>query len=281
MDPDTYLVTGATGHVGRHVVAELLREGRPVRALTRDPACAALADDVDVREGSLASPPTGLFDGVAGVFVFPADGAGDFARSAARAGVERLVLLSSLAAALEHERDLGTASQVHHAPVEDAVRTSGAAWTILRPGTFAVNLLAWSPAIRRTGGVRGPYPLSAQAPIHEADVAAAAVAALTRPGHVGQVHALTGPEALTRRAQLAAIGSAIGRELTFTEQEPAAFLAEMAGYGVQPDIVDMMLAHWSGTVDEPDVVRSVEPLVGRPGLTLEQWARDHAADFTA
>ncbi|MGI5273886.1 NmrA family NAD(P)-binding protein [Nonomuraea sp. CA-218870] len=33
----TFLITGATGSAGRHVVAELIRVGAPVRALTRDP----------------------------------------------------------------------------------------------------------------------------------------------------------------------------------------------------------------------------------------------------
>lgn len=66
------------------------------------------------------------------------------------------------------------------------MRTSGAAWTILRPGTFAANLLSWTRPVRLAGGVRGPYPTSAQAPIHEADVAAAAAAVLTDPRHDGQ-----------------------------------------------------------------------------------------------
>lgn len=281
MDTTTYLVTGATGHVGRHVVAELLREGHAVRALTRNPATASLPAAVDVRQGSLAEPPPGLLDGIAGAFVFPADGAADLARSAARAGVERLVLLSSLAAALEHERDHGTASAVHHAPIEQAVRESGARWTILRPGTFAVNLLAWSRPIASAGGVRGPYPTSAQAPVHEADVGAVAALALTSAGFAGRTLPLTGPEALTRVEQLAAIGRALGRRLTFVEQPPEEFRAELEGYGVDPGIVSMMLAHWAGTVDEPDRVRSVEPLLGRPGLTLEEWARDHAQEFSA
>ncbi|SEQ72222.1 SDR family oxidoreductase [Microlunatus flavus] len=281
MDTTTFLVTGATGNVGRHVVAELLRQGHAVRALTREPAAAALPAAVDVREGSLAEPPPGLFEGVTGAFVFPADGAADLARSAAQAGVERLVLLSSLAAALEHERDHGTASAVHHAPVEEAVRESGAGWTILRPGTFAVNLLAWSRSIVFTGGVRGPYPTSAQAPVHEADVGAVAALALTRPDLAGAVVPITGPEALTRVEQLDAIGRAVGRGLTFTEQPPEEFRTELEGYGVDPGIVSMMLAHWAGTVAEPDPVRSVEPLLGRPGLTLEQWARDHAQEFAA
>ncbi|MGW4324360.1 SDR family oxidoreductase [Nocardia sp. NPDC004573] len=37
----TTLVTGATGNTGRHVVAELVRRGERVRALTRDPVAAA------------------------------------------------------------------------------------------------------------------------------------------------------------------------------------------------------------------------------------------------
>ncbi|MEU3170275.1 NAD(P)H-binding protein [Streptosporangium sp. NPDC006930] len=37
----TTLVTGATGNTGRHVVAELVRRGERVRALTRDPAANA------------------------------------------------------------------------------------------------------------------------------------------------------------------------------------------------------------------------------------------------
>src|SRR5690606_13291327 len=110
------------------------------------------------------------------------DGAAAFAQAAAAGGVPRLVLLSSLAAALEHERDHGSASQRHHSAIEEAVRASGAPWTILRPGTFAANLLTWSQPIRFTGGVRGPYPTSAQAPIHEADAAAAAAAVLAQPG---------------------------------------------------------------------------------------------------
>ncbi|MGD9695417.1 MAG: NAD(P)H-binding protein [Thermoleophilia bacterium] len=273
------LVTGATGQVGRHLVAELLAAGAGVRALTRSPESAGLPEGVEVVGGSFSDLPDGVFDGVDATFVFPADGAGDFARAAAAAGVRHLVLLSSLAAALEHERDRGSASQVHHAAIEAEVTGSGAAWTILRPGTFAGNLLSWAQPIRYAGGVTGPYPTSAQAPIHEADVAAAAAVALTRPGHEGRIYPMTGPEALSRTDQLAAIGAAIGRDLTFTESTPEEFRAEMAGYGVGEPIIAMLLDYWRDTVDEPDVVRSTEPLTGRPGRTLAEWARDHAADF--
>ncbi|MGK5559334.1 NAD(P)H-binding protein, partial [Actinomadura kijaniata] len=43
-----FVVTGATGNVGRHVVAELLDAGHKVRALSRDPATAGLPDGAEV-----------------------------------------------------------------------------------------------------------------------------------------------------------------------------------------------------------------------------------------
>ena len=278
---DLILVTGATGQVGRRLVTELLDAGASVRALTRSPDTAALPDRVHVVAGEFADLPDGVFDDVAAAFVFPAVGAAGFVAAAAAAGVPRLVLLSSLAAALEHERDHGSASQVHHSRIEEAVRESGTTWTILRPGTFANNLLSWAQPIRFRGGVSGPYPTSAQAPIHEADVAAAAAVVLSQDGHDGQIYPMTGPQALTRVAQLDAIGAAIGRALTFTENAPAEFRAEMSRYGVPEDIVAMLLDYWRDPVDEPDAVRSPERLTGRPARTLAEWARDHAADFGA
>lgn len=276
---NTVLVSGATGRIGRLLVAELVSAGHPVRALTREPARAGLPPEVEVVAGDFAHLPQRLFDGAGAVFVFPAVGAGEFAREAAAAGVERLVLLSSLAAAMEHDRDRGSASALHHGAIEEQVRSTGTAWTILRPGTFATNLLTWAQPIRFTGGVRGPYPTSRQAPIHEADIAAAAAAALTQPGHERRTYPMSGPESLTRVEQLDAIGAAIGRDLIFTEQTPDQFAAEMAQYGVDPAIVQLLIAHWHDTVDHPDVPRPPEDLIGRPARTLAEWARDHADDF--
>src|SRR4051794_26333143 len=95
------LVTGATGLVGRRVVSGLLDAGEQVRVLTRDPAAAGFDDRVDVVGGDLTGTelPEGLFAGIDRVFVFPAlGGVGGFAAAAARGGVERFLLLSSLAA---------------------------------------------------------------------------------------------------------------------------------------------------------------------------------------
>jgi uncharacterized protein YbjT (DUF2867 family) len=108
-------------------------------------------------------------------------------------------------------------------------------------------------------------------PIHEADVADAAAAVLIDDGHDSQIYAMTGPEALSRIAQMATIGAALGRELTFTEQTPDEFRAEMSQYEVGDDIVKMLLDYWSDTVDTPDVPRPADALTGRPARTLAEW----------
>jgi uncharacterized protein YbjT (DUF2867 family) len=196
-----------------------------------------------------------------------------------QAGVKRLVVLSSLAAAMEHERDKASPSALHHLAIEKAVKATGIPATFLRPGMFANNLLFWAHSIRTGDAVYGPYAQSAQAPIHEADIAAVAVKALTTEGHLGKTYALTGPLALTRAEQLEAIAQALGRRLRFQEVPPAAFQQEMAKY-MPAAITQMLLDYWSDTVARPDaVLATVKEITGVPARTLAQWANDHLADF--
>jgi uncharacterized protein YbjT (DUF2867 family) len=279
----TYLITGATGPIGRSLVEQLLLDGRKVRVTTRDPAAAAFPEPVEVIGGDFARGdlPAAALDGVSKAFVFPAiTGIDGFLARATQAGLEHLVLLSSLAAAGQHERDRGSVSSLHHLAVEAAVAATGIPATVLRPGDLANNLLFWAWSVKTAGAVRAPYPTSAQAPIHEADVAAVAAAALTSPAHVGRVYPLTGPQALSRADQLATIGAAIGRELAFEEISAGEFAQQMAQY-MPAEVVRMLLDYWSDTVTEPDVVLgTVEAVTGRPARTLAEWARDHAGAFS-
>ena len=103
------LVTGATGHVGSSLIEELLRAGRPVRALSRGTEERAGVEFVrgDVLErGSLDDALAGV--GAAYYLVHALGsgggfgdeelvGARNFAAAAAEAGVERIVYLGGLA----------------------------------------------------------------------------------------------------------------------------------------------------------------------------------------
>jgi len=276
----TYLITGATGAVGRAVIAQLRAAGREVRIVTRNTSVSPVGVETVHGDFTRGDLPSAAFAGVDRVFLFPAQGGVDaFLKQAKQARIGQLVVLSSLAAAMEHERDRSSASALHHLGVEKAVLASGIPATFLRPGSFANNLLFWAHSIRTGDVVYGPYAKSSQAPIHEGDIAAVAVAALTQDGHLGKIYPMTGPQALTRIEQLDTIAAAVGKKLRFQEVPPEAFAQEMGKYMPQP-IIRMLLDYWSDTVAMPDVVLpTVEQVTGQKARPLAQWAREHAPDF--
>ncbi|MEU4719578.1 hypothetical protein AB0G06_08080 [Nonomuraea dietziae] len=58
-------------------------------------------------------------------------------------------------------------------------------------------------------------------PVHERDIAAVAARVLTRDGHAGAVHELTGPHSLTQSEQARVIGEVIGRPVRWEESSPS------------------------------------------------------------
>lgn len=140
------LVTGATGYIGSRLVPALLREGWTVRVLTRNAdkiKPREWADQVEVAEGS-ATDAQELADALAGVdtayyLIHSMDGGGDFvsrdralaqgfAKTAEKAGVQRLVYLSGLYPEGEElSTHLGSRKEV-----EDILLGSGVPTAVLR-----------------------------------------------------------------------------------------------------------------------------------------------------
>lgn len=275
----TILVTGATGHVGRLVVRELVEAGEQVRVLTRDPAKADFPAAVEVVRGDLTDPDSVPFDGVDRVYLFPVP---ETVREVvARAkDVERFVVLSSGAVTFGMDTQF-------HLPVEQAVEASGAEWTHVRAGEFALNrLFMWGPSVREDGTVWEPNPDAVSYPMHEADIAAVAVRALLDDGHAGQAYTLTGPEVLTAREQVACIGAAIGRELRIrdvTAGEALEFYRRQGGFAAQVAAFLLGEEGYEGGEAETDwgltPSPDVERVLGRPGLSFARWAADHRDDW--
>ena len=167
------LVTGATGHVGRHVVSQLLGTDAAVRALARNPDSAGLPGGVEVVRGDLSVPNTldRCLDGVEAVFL--------------RKHARRIVYLSSLSVRddLEQQADPITA---FHADIERLIEQSGLEWTFLRSSGLTTNTLGWAQQIRTEGVVRWPYGAAARSLIHEGDIASVAVRVLQSSGHRGR-----------------------------------------------------------------------------------------------
>lgn len=286
----TVLVTGATGTVGGHVVRHLLNAGHQVRALTRDPARSALPDGVHVVAGDLTDTATlaAAFDGVTAAHLInftgdyrPLPNGPRLVDLAVRVGVRKVTMLGGW----------------QESTLEPAVRSSGLEWTQLQPIEFMGNTLAdWAPRLRAEGRVREPYGDRKSAPVHEADIAAVAAAALTEDGHAGRTYALSGPEVLTPRDKIRILGEATGRDLIFEELTPEQARKEWGEEGALPDLllfkafdpragalekVDFLLRVYGGVPEYGRTVTgAVEQVTGRPARTFAEWAAEHAAHFS-
>ena len=281
------LVTGATGRVGRGVVDLLIAAGVPVRALARrsEAAAAVLPDSVEIITGDLTVPESldaGL-RGVSAVFLVwtapPATAPAVVGRLAACA--RRVVFLSS-----PHQTPHPFFRQPNpmaalHADIERLIAASGLESTIIRPGMFASNALAWWAAAIRAGSVvRWPYGAAETAPVDDRDVAAVAARTLYQGGHAGGDYVLTGPESLSQAAQVSIIGDVLGRPVAFEELSPDQFRSETAGSWPRP-VVDMLLAAWGATLGRPAFIGSaMSDILGSAPRTFRQWAADHATAFT-
>jgi len=272
-----YLITGATGVVGRPLVDLLAANGAAVRAVTRDPATAGLPTGVD----TVAEPD---FTGVTAVFLNPRAvglGAADLLARAADHGVRRVVALSAtnVDEPLDHQPSRFNGDR--NKEVEAAAVASGLEWVSLRAAYFAINTVySWGGQLRGGDTVHAPFPTAAESPIGERDLAAVAAHALAADDLVGSKLVLTGPESLTHEELVATIGSVLGRPLRFTAVSSAAAAAGMIAAGHAEPFVAALMARYEREAGRPaHVSGDVEKVLGRPAHTFAEWVADHATDF--
>ncbi|MEU6687139.1 NAD(P)H-binding protein [Streptomyces sp. NPDC046832] len=269
------LVTGATGTVGRQVVAELLDRGHEVRALTRDAAKASFPAGVEVVEGDLTEPD-GLAPALAGVTGLHLITFGGAASSPLETGPRILEIARSAGV-----RRVTVLHGGGPTPLEDAVRAAdGVDWTVLMPVEFMANALEWADGIVTNGEVREPFVDRLSAMVHEGDIGAVAAVALTREGHGGQEYVITGPEVLTVADMVRTIAAAAGREITLVELTEAEAVTQWRAAGLPEDVIGFLLMVYGNTPEEGRTVSgTVEKITGRPARTFAGWAAEHAELF--
>jgi uncharacterized protein YbjT (DUF2867 family) len=270
------VVTGATGNVGRALVAELTGAGETVSAVARrigaedvPPGVRAVAADLGEPE-SLAP----AFAGAEALFLLVAGEDPDgVLRRAADAGIAKVVLVSSQGVATR------PGAYTHAAGFEAAVAGSGLAFTVLRSGGLASNALAWAEPVRRYRTAAAPYADVALPFVDPSDVAAVAAVVLREDGHAGATYTLTGPESTTPRQRAAAIAGALGEPVTFVEQSPEEARAQMLRF-MPPAVADGTLAILGApTPQERTATEDVARLLGRPAAPFAAWAARNAAAF--
>jgi uncharacterized protein YbjT (DUF2867 family) len=279
-----FVVTGATGNVGRALVQILVAGGEQVTATSRGISEADMPEGVRRRTADLTDPESlrSVFDGADALFLQNGGPSAhllsprDILDVAKAGGVERVVLLSSQGVATRPES--GSHGGVARA-IEDAVRESGLEWTILRPGGFHSNAYAWAEPVRTRRAVAAPFADVGLPTVDPGDIAQVAAAALRDDAHQGRVYELTGPSLTTPRQRAKAIGDALGEPVRFIEQTRDEARAEMVRFMPEPVVETTLAILGEPTPAEQRVSPDVERLLGRPPRAFADWARENVAAF--
>ncbi|GFG49729.1 nucleoside-diphosphate sugar epimerase [Mycolicibacterium agri] len=258
------LVTGATGNVGRPLVALLAAAGARVRAVTRNPAAAQFPGGVEV-----AGSATDGLRGASAVFLNSralGDELASVVDAARREGVTRLVALSAINADDDFARQPSRFRGDRNKEVEQYAIDSGLEWVSLRPTVFASNFFGmWAPQIRAGDVVSGPYACASTAPIVDSDISAVAAAALLTDDLVDQRIPLTGPQAFTNAQLVDVIGGVLGRPLRYRELPADLVRRRFIHIGFPAEFADAYMGLLEATLTKPALVtHDAEKILGRP-----------------
>ncbi len=276
------VVTGASGHLGRAVLEELLRRvpADHLIASVRDPQKAPGLTErgVQVRAGDFAEPTSlaSAFAGATQVLVVSPNQLGEAghrltrtAIEAARAAGARRVLYTSHMGA---RADSFFAPAVNHAAAEAFLAEAGLPFTSLRHGYYAESALFHIGRGFETGEIRAPEdgPVSWTT---RADLAAVDALVLAEEGRLDGVTApLTAPEAFTL-AELAAIASELlGREVRRVTVTDEQWCADKVAQGVPAPMAEMLLGSYraSRRGDFATVDPTLAQLLGRRPHTMRE-----------
>jgi uncharacterized protein YbjT (DUF2867 family) len=221
---DLTFITVGTGKTGRRVAERLAAADMPVRIGSRSGAPPFDWEDASTWASALS--------GVHAVYLvyYPdlaspvaAEAIGRFLDLAIEAGVQRVVLLSG-----RGEPDAERSERV----VVDKSRAAGIAWTVVRASVFAQDFSEFfllDPV--RSGVVAFPGGNVKEPFVDVDDIADVVTAALTLPGHDGQLYDVTGPRMLTFAEAVSEISATIGRKVEYVpvsaEDYASALLAQV------------------------------------------------------
>jgi uncharacterized protein YbjT (DUF2867 family) len=278
-----FLVTGATGNVGRELVDQLVADGQRVRVFVRDPRKVAhWGDRIEVATGDFgdansfgraAASTDGAFlmNRAAEVGTFP-----QLIEAARKNKLPRIVFLSSLLASMP-ETLIGKV----HAEKENSIRQSGIRGYFLRAGGFMSNTLQWTPSIKSQGVVYNPMGSGKSAPIAPEDIATVAAKLLVSRDGAEESPVLTGDELLTVPEQVEILAKAIGKPIKSVDVPAEAAIEGMIKNGLPPQLAaavgESITAVRDGQAEH--LTYDVERITGRKPITFAQWARKHASRF--
>jgi NAD(P)H dehydrogenase (quinone) len=273
------LITGATGHLGRLVVEQLLAAGWP-------------AGDI-IATGRATDKIKDLAD--RGVQVRAVDFGDPAEVRAAVAGADRVLLVSAMdpGARVAQHRTVIDAAQAagvgllaytsivnagtttirlaaDHQATERLLRDSGVPFVLLRNSWYHENYTDRLPAFLAQGAIPGSAGQGRISAAARADYAAAAVRVLTTDGHAGQAYELGGDEPFTLAQLAAEISAQAQKEVRYVDLPEAEYADALTEHGV-PALVAGMVAETDAAAAHGALQTAsgdLAALIGRPATTL-------------
>ncbi|MGN6422907.1 MAG: SDR family oxidoreductase [Asticcacaulis sp.] len=250
----TLLVTGANGKLGRYVVNLLLeRGGHTVIAASRDPSKLAdfAAKGAQTRRADFddSASLAEAFKGVDRVLIISTDSLGAGQRlqqhsnavQAAREAGAAIIYTS-----MPNPETSAVTFAGDHLGTEQAIKASGAPYTILRNAWYQENLLGALPHALETGQWFSASGEGRISHIAHADCAEAAAAALTLPPE-NKTYTLTGPELLTTKEIAALASAATGKPLTVIDVTDEQLAGGLKAAGLPEAIIPMLVSFDANT----------------------------------
>ncbi|MEU6174606.1 NmrA family NAD(P)-binding protein [Streptantibioticus parmotrematis] len=275
--PASIVVTAASGQLGRLAVEALLARGVPasgIVATSRDVTrIKDLADrGVVVRRADFTEPDSlpAAFEGADKVLLISTTTVDERVANHRRAIDAAVAAGASLVAYTSMLRadTSSTALAATHRATEEYLRER-VPGVMLRNGWYVENYTAQLPHILRNGALVGAAGRGRISAATRADYADAAAAVLTTGGHAGNVYELGADEAFTLAGLAAAISSATGKRITYTDLPADEFARTLADAEVPAELAEVLvgaeLAMKEGELftDSGDLRR----LIGRPTTT--------------
>jgi uncharacterized protein YbjT (DUF2867 family) len=282
------LVTGATGKNGVEILERLSGRKEPIRAMVRKQRGIVnltpnyALEFVEADFDDTASLRKAL-DGVQRAFLVTNSSERveerqlRFVALARESGVRHMVYLSQLHAS----SDSPSRFLRYHAAVEEAIRKSGMTYTNLRPNLYMQGLLMIGKSIATEGQFFAPAGDARVSIVDVRDVAAVAVAALTKTGHEGKTYDLTGPEALTHAQMAQQLSQALNRPISFLDVSEKAFRDTLRDFRMPDWQAEGLIedyAHYRRG-EAAGISPAVKEVTGEEPRSFKQFARDHQAAF--
>ncbi|MEO0972999.1 MAG: NAD(P)H-binding protein [Pseudomonadota bacterium] len=266
-DQQPILVLGATGKTGRRIVEQLAAANIPVRVGSRA-ATPAFDWHQDATWDACLQGVRAVYINYAPDLAMPGatDAITALVARAKHHGVARLVLLS------------GRGEEEAQA-CEAIVQASGIDWTVVRASWFNQNFSEGAFVdMVKAGTITLPDVDTPEPFVDVDDIAQVAVAALTQPGHAGEVYEVTGPRMLTLGEVAQTLSDATGRTIEFAPVPHDAFVNGIKASGAPDEVVWMLDYLFATVLDGRNayLTDGVQRALGRAPKDFTTYAREAA-----